>query len=154
MSELCRLIFNHQGNLRRDIKSSCDFGLQHGFITTTEKGCPDHDFRWAIPIINVDRDEEKQQELILPKSLYARIVSLLIATKTIDFTKEDVHYLTLVVGGTSQQYIHSDVRKEDYDDDEYAAIMSGPYAPTTIVIKFSDVGTRLAIPKQMFDAER
>ena len=136
LDQLKGLFFDHQGRLRRDLRGSVDFGDRNGYIVLQEKNERKYarrDFRWILPLLLYDNEPPIC-------CLVNKIAILLSSQGLIDLQHEILHDVSVLIGGTTYQYLHHDFEKSDETDDkDLDEAINGAYSPASILI---GLGTR------------
>ena len=130
-SDIKRLLFDNQGKLRRDLRRSLDFGNKHGLLVLSlgNQKWPDRrDFRWILPLL-LDGQE------LAPQSLFNRIQTTLSCQGLIDLNHEYVHDMSILIGGTTYQFMHHDFEASAASNKQHVAdACTGPFSPASILI--------------------
>jgi hypothetical protein len=140
------VLFDHNGCLRRDLRRTIDFGDKHGVIQLSinkKKDPTRRDFRWILPITQFPDDEKYSSNI----SVYSRLRSILKNAKLFDDEQEIIEDLSLILGGTTHQYLHCDyspLQKSKKSDDK-----SNSIRPASLLLGLGgkERPVRLAIPK-------
>jgi hypothetical protein len=105
LNELKSIFFDKDGSLRRDIIEDTDLSTRHGYINFSNASCPDprNDQRWQIPL------KRHTMRVVTTRSAFETFLS---QKGLMDPSRETIHDLGMLIGGTEDQSIHHDIPRQ------------------------------------------
>jgi hypothetical protein len=97
MTALHDIFFTETGCLNPSLNADIQWVNKHGYISFT-----DRDKRWQIPICKNDS----------PTCAWQRVTNIMEACELLDRNNEVIDEITLLVGGTKNQIIHTDIGRQ------------------------------------------
>lgn len=115
LKELRSIFFDERGALNEAIIPDVDISSKHSFIRFANGGMGRRDSRWQLPL----RLHDQRKSIPTRK----RVERVLAKYGCIDPTKERLHDLAMLIGGTTDQSLHHDIPRQTvgflpFDPDE------------------------------------